>query len=97
MKKQLLVTVEYPDDTTANVFMDIAIKSVLHDIDHDCEEGWSVSYSDVPTVDVWALNSYGNHTCVDCETEVDPKEVLGNREFGEPRCEDCYDTHRYGS
>jgi hypothetical protein len=47
MKKQLLVTVEYPNDTTANVFMDIAIKSVLNDINADCEEGWSVSYADI--------------------------------------------------
>lgn len=47
MKKQLLVTVEYPDDTTANVFMDIAIKSVLNDINADCEEGWSVTYTDI--------------------------------------------------
>jgi hypothetical protein len=48
MKKQLLVTVEYPEDTTANVFTDIAIKSVLNDINADCEEGWSVSYTDIP-------------------------------------------------
>jgi hypothetical protein len=47
MKKQLLVTVEYPEDTTANMFMNIAIKSVLNDINSDCEEGWSVTYADI--------------------------------------------------
>jgi hypothetical protein len=47
--------------------------------------------------DVWDTNENGNHICVDCETEVDPDEVCGNREFSEPRCEGCYDTHRYSA
>jgi hypothetical protein len=47
--------------------------------------------------DVWDTNEDGNHICVDCESEVDPDETFGNREFSEPRCEDCYDTHRYRS
>jgi hypothetical protein len=47
--------------------------------------------------DVWDTNEDGNHICVDCETEVDPDEVCGNREFSEPRCEGCYDTHRYSA
>ena len=47
--------------------------------------------------DVWDTNEDGNHICVDCETEVDPDEVCGNREFSDPRCEGCYDTHRYRS
>jgi hypothetical protein len=34
---------------------------------------------------------------VDCEEEVDPDEVLGSPEYSEPRCEDCYETHRYRS
>ena len=50
-----------------------------------------------PIVDVWDTNEDDNHTCVDCESEVDPDETFGNREFSEPRCEDCYDTHRYRS
>jgi hypothetical protein len=49
------------------------------------------------TVDEWTLNENGNHICVDCETEVDPDETFGNREWSDPRCEDCYDTHRYRS
>jgi hypothetical protein len=48
-------------------------------------------------VDEWSLNENGNHVCVDCETEVDPDEVFGNPEWSDPRCEDCYDTHRYRS
>lgn len=48
-------------------------------------------------VDEWTLNENGNHICVDCETEVDPDETFGNREWSDPRCEDCYDTHRYRS
>lgn len=51
----------------------------------------------VEAVDVWDTNEDGNHTCVDCESEVDPDETFGNREFSDPRCEDCYDTHRYKS
>jgi hypothetical protein len=46
---------------------------------------------------VWTLNENGNHICVDCETEVDPDETFGNREWSDPRCEDCYDTHKYRS
>ena len=48
-------------------------------------------------VDTWDTNEDGNHICVDCETEVDPDEVCGNREFSDPRCEGCYDTHRYSA
>ena len=48
-------------------------------------------------VDQWDTNKDGNHICVDCETEVDPDETFGNREWSDPRCEDCYDTHRYRS
>jgi hypothetical protein len=47
--------------------------------------------------DVWDTNEDGNHICVDCETEVDPDEVCGNKEFSDPRCEGCYDTHRYSA
>lgn len=45
---------------------------------------------------VWELNEDGNHTCVDCMDEVTTEEVLGDRTFGEPRCEGCYDTYKYG-
>lgn len=63
MKRQLLVTVEYPNDTTANMFMDIAIKSVLNDINADCEEGWSVTYTDInnegeTTMETTTFNNY---------------------------------------
>jgi hypothetical protein len=51
----------------------------------------------VEDADVWATNSYGNHTCVDCFDEVTPEAVLGNRAYGEPRCEGCYDTYKYGA
>ena len=47
MKKQLLVTVEYPNDTTANVFMDIAIKSVLNELNADLDKGWAVRHEDI--------------------------------------------------
>ena len=46
MKTQLLITVEHPDEVPANQFIDIAIKSVINDIDADCEEGWSVTIAD---------------------------------------------------
>jgi hypothetical protein len=29
------------------MFMNIVIKSMLNDINADCEEGWSVTYSDI--------------------------------------------------
>ena len=47
MKTQLLITVEHPDESPATQFIDIAIKSLLQDINTDCEEGWSVNYEDV--------------------------------------------------
>ena len=98
MKTQLIITVTHPDKYPATQFIDIAIKSVLQDINADCDEGWSVSYQDGEVyADAWAINENSNHICVDCETEVDPDEVCGNREYSDPRCEGCYDTHRYGS
>lgn len=51
----------------------------------------------VEAVDVWSLNENGNHICVDCESEVDPDDAFGNPEYSEPRCEDCYETHKYRS
>ena len=48
-------------------------------------------------VDPWTLNENDNHICVDCESEVDPDETFGNREYSDPRCEGCYDTHRYSA
>jgi hypothetical protein len=45
-------------------------------------------------VDVWAKTDMGNFTCVDCEDPVSEKAVLGDRNFGEPRCEGCYEDYR---
>jgi hypothetical protein len=47
MKTQLLITVEHPDQYPATRFIDIAIKGVLQDINKDCDEGWSVTYTDI--------------------------------------------------
>ena len=58
MKTQLLITIEHPDDVPANQFIDIAIKSVLNDIDADCEEGWSVSYTDIQPRNYQFLQDY---------------------------------------
>jgi hypothetical protein len=58
MKTQLLITIEHPDDVPANQFIDIAIKSLLNDIDADCEEGWSVSYTDIQPRNYQFLQDY---------------------------------------
>jgi hypothetical protein len=98
MKTQLIITVTHPDKYPATQFIDIAIKSVLQDINADCDEGWSVSYQDGEVyADAWATNDEGDYTCVDCEELVSDEFVCGNREFSDPRCEDCYDTHRYSA
>jgi hypothetical protein len=97
MKTQLIVTVTHPDKYPATQFINIAIKSMLQDINSDCDEGWSVTYSDVPAINVWATNEGGNYTCVDCMDEVAPWDTLGNREHGEPRCAGCYDRYKYGA
>lgn len=76
MKKQLLVTVEYPDDTTANVFMDIAIKSVLNDINADCDDNWSVTYKDFIACDY-------------CETPVETLDELTITKWTGKLCPDC--------
>lgn len=44
--------------------------------------------------DVWAKTDMGNYTCVDCEDPVSEEEVLGNRLYGEPRCEGCYEDYK---
>ena len=46
MSTSILINIEHPDGVSANQFIDIAIKSVLNDIDADCEEGWSVTIAD---------------------------------------------------
>jgi hypothetical protein len=55
---------------------------------------WADKFQQDP---VWDTDENGNHTCVDCMDEVTPDEVLGDRKFGEPRCEGCYDTYKYGA
>lgn len=47
MKTQLLITVEHPDEVPANQFIDIAIKSVLNDINADLDKGWAVRHEDI--------------------------------------------------
>ena len=59
-------------------------------------EEWATNYKE-ELDPVWCVNEDGNHTCVDCMDEVTPEEVLGDRTFGEPRCEGCYDTYKYGA
>ena len=50
-----------------------------------------------PIADAWDTDERGKYTCVDCE-ELFPEELgFGNREYSDPRCEDCYDTHRYSA
>ena len=58
MKTQLLITVEHPDKYPATQFIDIAIKSVLQDINADCEEGWSVNYTDIPSSNYQFLEDF---------------------------------------
>ena len=45
MKTHLLVTITHPDQYPADTFIDSAIKSVIRDINADCEEGWGVTTS----------------------------------------------------
>ena len=46
-------------------------------------------------IDIWAKTDMGNYTCADCEDPVSEEAVLGNRKYGEPRCEGCYFDARY--
>lgn len=48
-------------------------------------------------VNVWDTNENGLYTCVDCEFTMPEAEVLGNRQYGEPRCEGCYEEWKYRS
>jgi hypothetical protein len=98
MKTQLIITVTHPDKYPATQFIDIAIKSVLQDINADCDEGWSVSYQDGEVyADAWTPDEEGDYMCFDCHEFVSEDDVLGSREYSEPRCGDCYETHRYRS
>ena len=45
-------------------------------------------------VDVWATDEEGDYMCVDCHDPVSEEAVLGNRLFGEPRCEGCYEDYK---
>tara|TARA_R110000868_G_scaffold20517_2_gene86778 strand:+ start:1069 stop:1365 length:297 start_codon:yes stop_codon:yes gene_type:complete len=94
-----------------NVVFHYSVRVEADDEDDAQDKAWSefgvVRYSRTASsefdctveaiVDTWDTNEDGNHICVDCETEVDPDEVCGNREFSDPRCEGCYDTHRYSA
>ena len=98
MKTQLIITVTHPDKYPATQFIDIAIKSMLKDINADCDEGWSVSYRDGEVyADAWEADEEGDFMCFDCHDFVSEDRVLGSREYSEPRCGDCYETHRYRS
>jgi hypothetical protein len=91
MKTQLLITIEHPDDVPANQFIDIAIKSLLNDIDADCEEGWSVSYTDIQPRNYQFLQDYAlkcsleHHLC-NVEDFIDdglaPADILALVEAG---------------
>jgi hypothetical protein len=50
-----------------------------------------------PIADPWDTDERGKYTCVDCEELFSEESIFGNREYSYPRCEDCYDTHRYSA
>lgn len=43
MKTSLLITIEHPDDVSADGLIEYAIKPVLNDINADSDNGWSVT------------------------------------------------------
>jgi hypothetical protein len=50
-----------------------------------------------PIADPWDTDERGKYTCVDCEELFSEEFIFGNREYSDPRCEDCYDNHRYSA
>jgi hypothetical protein len=78
MKTQLLITVEHPDEQPASMFIDIVIKSVLNDINADCDEGWSVSYGRPIEL-----------VCCFCDTPVETAEELTETKWTGKLCPDC--------
>lgn len=47
MKTSITITIEHPDDTSADGLINLAIASVIDDINSDVEDGWKVHIDDV--------------------------------------------------
>ena len=43
----------------------------------------------------WTPNADGDIVCVDCEEAFEKQDIYGDPEWSDPRCLDCYETHRY--
>ena len=46
-------------------------------------------------VDPWAPDADGNIVCADCEEAFEKQDIVGDSSWSEPRCLDCYESHRY--
>lgn len=45
--------------------------------------------------DPWALTKDGYIVCVDCDEEYEKQDIYGDPQWSDPRCLDCYESHRY--
>ena len=43
----------------------------------------------------WTPNADGDIVCVDCEEAFEKQDILGDPQWSDPRCLDCYEAHRY--
>jgi len=46
--------------------------------------------------DPWTPQEDGTIICVDCEANYVKEEIFGDPQWSDPRCGDCYDSHKYG-
>lgn len=83
MKTSLLINVEHPDDVSASTFIDVAIKSVLKDIDADLQKGWSVTTPSTEELKELALRSAIDLCSPDYEEGLSNKEILEAIENGD--------------
>lgn len=47
-------------------------------------------------LDPWTPKEDGTIICVDCEANYVKEEIFGDPQWSDPRCGDCYDSHKYG-
>ena len=43
----------------------------------------------------WTPNEDGDIICVDCDEAFEKQDIYGDPQWSDPRCLDCYETHRY--
>lgn len=71
--------------------------SYVADVVRATGRDFTTKETDLLCPDPWAPTEDGYIMCVDCDEEFEKQDICGDPQWSDPRCLDCYETHKYRS